>query len=171
MVVFQLYLINQGFIHSYLSLFVYRSAIYSDSFPFTFSQTGNIFVLQDLSPVLRLKHSVGHHGFCHHLNGDGHGSGADSRDGTKELANDPLTRPTLLSVHQQNPVGEKEKVRNSLKNRTTFSPSHFMSKVSELSGNAQDKFTKITKLPLRMYLFSEISEQAAAKLMGYNLFT
>lgn len=76
-------------------------------FPCTLSQTGDVFVLQDLRLLLRLQHRVWHHRFPHHLDRDGHGRGTHGRQGTEERPGQPLDRPTLLPVYQQNPVGRE----------------------------------------------------------------
>ena len=78
-------------------------------FPFNLSQTGDVFVLQDLRLLLRLKQSIRHHCFGHCLDWDGHGSRTDRRKGTEEFPGQPLSRSTLLPVYQQNPVGGKHK--------------------------------------------------------------
>lgn len=79
-------------------------------FPYHLSQSSDGVVLQDLRLVLGLKHSVGHHGLGHLVDGDGHRGGGHRRDGAQELPGQPLGGPALLPVHQQHPVGAKTKV-------------------------------------------------------------
>lgn len=94
----------------------------------TLSQTGDVFVLQDLSLLLRLKQSVGHHRFSHHLDWDGHRCRTDSRQGTKEFPGQPLTRPALLPVYQQDPVGEK--YRRQMIERLYWDQSGYVQEIS-----------------------------------------